>query len=464
MSAAVFWIILPCVAAIGLLPFLRHARLVKLVGIVVSLFLTILALFQSIGDVIKLGPISINVNPSLGFFGRTLTLENPDRIALTLIFLVVLIYLTYFDVNRFPIKFIPLTLLIAGMLVAAIAVTPFLYSAVFFEIAILLMVPMVLDESNADSKGILSFVVYQSLAIPFILMSGWILGGSQASPSDQVRSYIAGFCLLVGFAFWLAVFPFHTWVSQFSRSVNPYYSGLIFSLLPIVALILMTDYVSGLIWLRESQVLGPVLRTIGIITIVTSGIWAAVEKDLRRIVAESVLFETGFALVLLSLLTTESTVAFYQAFLPRIIALFVMSFSLRGLKDAGIPLTIDGITGKIKRYPFTVTCFLLALFSVVGMPLFAGFSEKLSAFQFVSQLPGNILVWMMVGVGGFLFSALRYYSFATKPVDEDSASSEQVTQVAVLVIMTFVLLLLGAFPNLLPQLFSGLFSSLPVLQ
>lgn len=438
--------------------------MVKLVGLLMGTFLTILAFFQSIGEVIKLGPISINVNPSLGFFGRTLTLENPDRIALGMIFLVVVIYLAFFDVTRFPAKFIPLTLFIAGMLVAAIAVTPFLYSAVFFEIAVLLMVPMVLDESNTDSKGILSFVVYQSLAIPFILMSGWILGGSQASPSDQVRLYIAGFCLFVGFAFWLAVFPFHSWVPQLSKSVNPYYSGLIFSLLPIVALVIMTDYVSGLIWLRESQVISPVLRTLGIIMIVTSGVWAAVERDLRRIIAYSVLFETGFALVLLSLLASESTMIFYQSFLPRIIALFVMSYSLSVLSDAGIPLTIDGITGKIKQYPFAIICFMLGLFSVAGMPLFAGFSEKLSAFQYSSQLPGNILVWMMAGVGGFLFSALRFYSFATKPGEEDAKPKESTTQIAVLVIMTLLLLLLGAFPNLVPQLFSGLLSSLPVLQ
>jgi hypothetical protein len=69
-------------------------------------------------------------------------------------------------------------------MVASIAVEPFLYAALFIEMAILLAIPMLSSIYHPPGKGIVRFLIYQTLAMPFILLAGWLLAGVEASPGD----------------------------------------------------------------------------------------------------------------------------------------------------------------------------------------------------------------------------------------------------------------------------------------
>ena len=149
-------------------------------------------------------------------------------------------------------------MLIASSLTAALAVDPFVYSAIFVEIAVICSMPLLIHSGKPISKGALRFLIFQSLAMPLILLGGWLVAGSQASPSDIRQISIAGFLLGTGFAFWIAVFPFHTWIPQLSENTHPYIAGYLLTLFPQVALLVIIDFTYSITWIRESSLFGTI--------------------------------------------------------------------------------------------------------------------------------------------------------------------------------------------------------------
>lgn len=463
MSAPVIWVIFPVAISAGLLFLLNKPKLVKTIGIVVSLLLVITALLQPIGNVLRIGGIVLDIKPNLFILGRSLLLENSDKFALSIVFSTVLLFLLCMDNKTVPTKFISLSLAIAGFLVAALAVQPFLYSAVLVEMAVLLMILMVKEKASQPENGIIRFLIYLSLAMPCILFAGWILGGAQASPSDATRSTSAAIFLLIGFSLWLAVFPFHSWVPQFSQVVNPYLFGFIFSLLPVVTLLSIIDYISSLVWLKSSTYLSPGLRIVGIIMIVTTGIFTSVEKDLKRILAATVLLETGFALVMLSLQSEQGVLLLYESFIPRILGLVLLSYSLSVFMQEGIQLNLQGIRGVIKRLPFASLGVLFSLISITGFPLFAGFPVRFELLRQLGQLSISSLLWTAVGLAGFLVATIRVFVFATFPDNEKWQINEKISQIVIICIGIILLVLLGWIPQLTANIFAPFATDLPTL-
>lgn len=463
MSAPVIWIIFPLVVSAILLVFLERPKVVLFAGLSTSVLLAIFALLQPIGNVLKLGPISIDILSELTFFGRAFLLENSDRFTLCLIFFTLTFFIGGVKVADQPIKFIPLGMAIASVMTAALSVQPFLYSAVFVELAVLLMIPLVTVKGAMPEKGVIRFLIYLSMAMPFILFAGWILSGAQASPSDETWRSLAALFLSIGFAQWLAVFPFHSWVSQFSQTVSPFISSFIFSLLPIVTSLIMLDYVSSLVWLREAGYLSPIIRIVGIIMIVTSGIWAAVVQDLKRMLAFTVLYETGFALLLISIQSDVSISLLYQSFVPRILGLSLLGLSLSILIRHGSSLTIKALKSTIKKYPFVVFSIMTSLFGIIGLPLFAGFPYKYESLIMIGGNGAGPIVWIVVGMIGFIISAIRVFSSFTFPSKEKWEIHESVTEIVFLCAGSLMLILIGWFPKIIQALISGLIINLPVL-
>ena len=152
--------------------------------------------------------------------------------------------------------------------------------------------------------------------------------------------------------------------------------------------------------------------------IVTTGIFTSVEKDLKRILAATVLLETGFALVMLSLQSEQGVLLLYQSFIPRILGLALLAYSLSVFMQEGIQLNLQGIRGVIKRLPFASLGVLFSLISIAGFPLFAGFPVRFELLRQLGQLSISSLMWTAVGLAGFLVATIRVFVFATFPDNE----------------------------------------------
>ncbi len=436
--------------------------MISAISICVLLFL--FSYFQDFGGVLKIGPLSLEIKTTLAVFGRSFSLTNQDKFFLCVVFFSTAIWFGAARIANVTARFVPLGLAIISLLTSALAVEPFLYSAILVEIAVLVSIPLLLQPGKPAGKGVLRFLVFQSLAMPLILFGGWLLGGIQASPSDTTRLLQSVLFLGIGFAFWLAVVPFQSWVPQLSMDIHPLVSGFVLGLFPIVTLLIMLDFISSLVWLRESQYLQPTLRLIGTIMVVTSGIWASIERDGRRLLGYAVLLESGFALLAVSIQTESSVMTLFISFIPRIGALALMALSLSIFSNNDIALDMDNLTGMVRRYPFASIALFFSFLSVASFPLLGAFPSRLALLEQMAVTDSMSVIWSLVGLAAFLFSVMRLFMRLTKPVFENWQRGETIGQIIFLVIGMIVLILFGVLPNLVGDQLAPLFMNLPILR
>ena len=85
MSAPILWIVVPFIAGVLILLFLRE-RVSPLIGGTVATILALIALFFPIDTALLLGSVSIKISPSIDFFGRIFALTTADGPLLAIIY------------------------------------------------------------------------------------------------------------------------------------------------------------------------------------------------------------------------------------------------------------------------------------------------------------------------------------------------------------------------------------------
>jgi NADH-quinone oxidoreductase subunit N len=451
VSAPLIWIVLPLLAAVLLWVFNRMQTMVLWVGAGLCLLLALLAQFLSVGQPVDIGLLEFEISAVFAFFGRRFLLDFGRQPYLVLLYGFGAFWFmggSLVGVHRY---FVPLGLSIIALLVAALAVEPFLYGAVLIQIAILLSIPMLTPPGHVPGQGVLRFIIFQTLAIPFILFAGWAAAGVEASPADQKMISLALVLLGLGFAFWLAIFPFYNWVPLLAEKSNSYVSGFILSLVPVVVLLLILTFMENYTWLRDYRYLQTVLRSTGVLMVVTGGVWAAFQRDLSRLFGYAVIIENGFALLALSLGTRSGLEIYMASLLPRLVALWLWAFSLALLRQQDSS-EFEGIEGYLYRYPFISTALIVSSLSVAGLPLLASFPLREALFVNIGQRSLGVAMWSLLGSVGLIFCSLRAFSVMLKSRELLWVIHESWPKVLLMVSGMVLLLLMGLFPNLfLPE-------------
>lgn len=452
MNAPLIWIAFPLAVAV-LLFFLQRRRSLDIVlAGIVCFTLAAIALLAPIDALIRIGPITFSIPSTLEVLGRRFVLDNGSRTFLTLMYVVAGFWLLGAGAAGANRLFVPMGLGMAALLVAVDAVQPFLYAALLVEIAVLLSIPMLAPPGRTFSQGLLRYLIFMTLAMPFILLAGGALSSVDANPSE-VRFYgEAEVFLGLGFAFWLAVFPFYTWIPLLAEQSHPYVAGFVLVLLPTTILMLPLSYLEAYAWLRTSTLLFTALRMVGLLMVGTSGIWAAFQSNQARLLGYAVILETGYSLLALSLGIPQGLGLYAQLFVPRIVALALASLALAIWRRQQDFTGFDAVDGLLRRSPFVAISFLLAYFSLGGLPLLAGFPVRQVLLENLSGQSLSIAFWVLVGNAGFLLGGIR--SLVRMAGGSQAwQRRENLLHIAMLVAGVFVLFLFGLFPGwLLPSM------------
>jgi NADH-quinone oxidoreductase subunit N len=451
MSAPLIWIGIPLIVAAVLWVFNQRVTLVVTVAVICCALLAFFAVALPVGDTIYIGPLTLEISTTLAILGRRFVVTTADRSFLALVYTVGAVWFLGARFARAHHYFIPLGLAVIALLVAALSVEPFLYAALLIETAVLLSVPMLVPPGREPGQGVMRYVIFQTFAMPFVLLAGWVAAGVEANPSDQRLLQQAIVFLSLGFAFWLAVFPFYTWVPLLVKENNPYAAGFILSILPIVVFILLLHFLDAFTWLREYTQLSMLMRTVGVIMIVTGGIWAAFQRDLRRLFGYAVIIENGFALLTLSLRSTTGLEIFAASLIPRLAAFFIWALALAMLSNT-LDTSGEGdepYSGLLHRYPLISSGMMVACLSLGGLPLLAGFPMRESLFENLSQFSVSVTLWAFLGAGGLLLAGFRSLAIMAGGEEMQWRMNESWPQA--ILMSAGILLLVGAglFPNIL---------------
>lgn len=454
MNAAYLWILFPAATAVVLLLLQRHKILVAVVGTFVSAMLAGLAAWLPGQEQLFIWRWVIPFSDTLILMGRRLILSAGDRPSLVIIYLIAALWFGAAPIARPGRLFVPLGLGMVALLTAAIAVEPFLFAAVIIEIAVIVSVPFLSPPGKPAGRGVLRYLTFQTIGVPFILISGFMLAGFEVGPGDQDIVVIATAIMAIGFGILLAVFPFHSWIPMLAQDSNPYSTAFVFLLLPGAVTLLGLGFLERFVWLQNAPNTSLLLQGVGAFMILTAGIWASVERNLARMMGFALILDIGFSFMIIGLAILGEGEAFRSLFLaslvPRSLSLGVWALALSGLRSQGIGLNLKDLNGLGRTYPIILLSMILAIFCLAGIPLLASFPMRLAVVEGLAlTAPQNALL-AILGSIGLLVGAIRTLSIMVTGTDDDKwLVNESRMLVVFLMIGVTGLLLLGLFPNLL---------------
>lgn len=448
MPTPLLFILLPFVAALGVYALRRRpwAEAGAAAG-AVALF-ALLALF-----------LPLNAAPflrdSFSILGRTFIWQEADRLALSSAY--GLSALIFFAAGLWPQGrfFLPAGVAALGLVAAALFVRPFLYAAIFIQLAAALSVFMLADERHPLTAGPLRFLVYTSLGVPFVLFAAWLIDASVAAPEDPTLLPRAALLLGGGLALFLAVFPFHSWLPILASYSPPLATTFIIAVMRAPVIFLLLRLLETYPWLRQEPAVFSALSGAGVLMVVVGALFVFGQQNWGRSVGYALLIEIGATLLAVGLGTRAGIAALLAIFSLRGLSLLVWATAVDQLRRVAASGEADfaSLRGVGWRYPFAVTAAAMGLLSLMGLPLMAGFPAKWALLRLLAEqnaLLALALLAAMTSVGVVVMRGLASLTTPESP-DEIIAPQETPPQMIFYGLSVLAILALGAFPQwLLP--------------
>lgn len=455
------WIGIPAFLSIFLFFIRERVIVVSILGTGTAVLLAAIAWYIPIEDIINFGPYEFQLTASYTLLGRRLVLDGAKSTVLVLLYGGVAFWFIGGTVARVNTLFIPGGLMVVSLFVAALAVEPFLYAALFAEMAVLVSTSILITPGKMVGRGVLRFLTFQTLGMPFILFTGWLLAGVESSPGDSILILHASILMIFGFTFLLAIFPFHTWIPMVAEEANPFIAAYVFYIFPLVIMIFGLGFLDRYAWLRSSSQLYSVLRFAGTIMVVAGGLWGAFEKNTSRIMGFAVMIGIGFSLLTLSIGQVNGgggpmIALFLALYIPYGLGLGIWSLALTALNRHGDEniserYHFNNIQGKASYLPIAAASLILANFSLAGFPLLAGFPPRLALWTDLTQQYPLVTLATLIGSTGLLIAGLRTLGVLVKGLGEGPWRINETRGQILLLAVGMALLIIG---GIFPQVFS----------
>ncbi len=443
MSAPILWIIVPIIIA-GVFFFLRRLKMVVLVSATILTFLlALIAWLIPINELVVVGPWSFTLLDRIAFAGRQFVLSNADRPTLVVIFFTLTLFFAGTFVAGVSNLYIPVSLAMSAVLVASLAVEPFLYAFLFVQVAVLMSIPLLSPPGSQIERGVLRYLTLMSFGLPFMLVGGWLLSELKPSTSDLKTLYSVLIFLGMGFAFLLAIFPLNFWIPMLTERNHPYSAAFLFSMLPMIVIFFLMRFIGLYPWLLDLEI----IQFLGLLMVITGGLWAAFQRDLGRMLGYAVIIEIGQSILAVS---QHDGLDIYAAmFLPRLLGITVWALALSLIRRQVDDLSFRSVQGIGRRFPLLVIGVLAAHFSMAGFPLLAGFPSLFLLWETLAQTSAIISLLALLGSFGLVVGGLRSlaaFVMGQKELPSIDFSYSRISQVY-LFLGVFAIILVGLFPQ-----------------
>ena len=253
---------------------------------------------------------------------------------------------------------------------------------------------------------------------------------------------LAGLTLIVaGLGFKVAAVPFHAWTPDA-------YEG---APMPITAYLSATSKVAGFAVLLRlfSTALLPVIddwrfmiAAVAAATMLTGNLIALWQTNIKRLLAYSSIGQVGYLLMGLVALSPEVTSAMLLHMTGYIItnlAAFTAIIAYHNQTDAE---ELEDFRGMSDRSPLLAMITAVSLFSLAGLPLFAGFFTK---FVFFASVTEQGYLWLASVAVFSSFISLYYYLIVLKAAYIDPTENRARISIPVFTQAVAVVLALGVF-------------------
>ena len=223
---------------------------------------------------------------------------------------------------------------------------------------------------------------------------------------DQMGALLGLIFIIVGLSFKLGAVPFHAWVPDVYEGAPTAVALYIASAPKVAAFALfMRMLAEGLGVLHgDWQVM---LAVLAVLSLVLGNVVAIAQTNLKRMLAYSTISHVGFILfgILAGTAQGYSAAMFYVLFYALVTAGafgMIVLLSRRGLEAE----QLEDFRGLNARSPWFALMMLFIMFSMAGVPPFAGFYAKLSVLRAVVQVDE---IWLAIVAVVFSVVGAFYY-------------------------------------------------------
>ena len=264
---------------------------------------------------------------------------------------------------------------------------------------------------GAFSSAILLYgisMVYSTLGVTrFLDISAALIRVADVGPAMWVGLAL----IVVGFGFKLSAVPFHMWAPDtYEGAPMPVTAYLAIASKTAAFAMLVRLVAEGLVpaapqW-EQWQV---ILAGMAAITMLVGNLVAMAQRNIKRLMAYSSIGHVGYVLAGVAALAANSTLAAngvlfylvaYSVTNLVVFAALISYFNMTGQEE------IAGFAGLADRQPFLAASIAIGLFSLAGLPIFAGFTAKFYLFTAVAD--AGFLWLAIVAIFSSLIS-LYYY-------------------------------------------------------
>jgi NADH-quinone oxidoreductase subunit N len=268
-------------------------------------------------------------------------------------------------------------------------------------------------ERRVSAEGAMKIFLFGSVSSAVMLLGIGMLFAATGTtfwlrvtgwPADPLV-LLGAALLLVGLGFKIAIFPFSLWVPDTYQAAPAPILAFV-SVAPKAAAIAALFRLVFELFQPAGIPVGSWLAVLSALTMIAGNLMALRQHDLKRLLAFSGIAQIGYVLLALaagSRLAAGLALFYFVGYLAANAGGFLV---VTAMETAGVPPTLDGARGMIRRSPFLAATMLVFLLSLGGIPFVLGFWGKMYVFL----AAGEAGLFGLVFLGAVLaVVALFYY-------------------------------------------------------
>jgi len=265
--------------------------------------------------------------------------------------------------------------------------------------------------------------------------------------------------MLVGFAFKVGAVPFHMWVPDVYEGSPTMVSAFMSTAAKAAAFTALLLLFTATFDFMGSNI-NTVIAVLSVASMVIGNIVALSQGNIKRMLAYSSIAHAGYMLIGITV-GGETSIAGVLFYLVAYILTNIGAFGIVSIMENSdqTGTNIDDLRGLYERHPALSVLLAIFMFSLIGLPPFAGFFGKY--YIFVAAIENGYTWLTIVGV---ITSMISVYYYLRVVVVMFFQSSEQPTTgrfgtegVFALAIAGAGVLLIGIFPSMILDWVNGLF-------
>ncbi|MDX2277082.1 MAG: NADH-quinone oxidoreductase subunit NuoN [Hyphomonadaceae bacterium] len=300
------------------------------------------------------------------------------------------------------------------------------------------------DDARSSEAGLKYFVLSALSSGLLLFGASFIYGFTGSVRFDSIAGAVGdtgsigvvfGLVLvLCALGFKMSAAPFHMWTPDVYEGA-PTPMTAFFAAAPKVAAVALMARVLYEPFGEMAHQWQQVVAALAAISIVWGSFAALIQTNLKRLMAYSSIGNMGFALMGLASGQTEGASAsliYLALYLPATIGVFALILAMR--RDGQPAENVDDLAGMAQRRPWMAALFTMLLFSIAGVPPFAGFMGKLVVFR--AALDGGLAWLAILGAIGAVVAAAYYLRLVAAIWFKPAAAALQPASSAVVITAT----------------------------